>query len=1303
MKSQKIRPIFVEEMTRNALIIGLIVLAIIIAIVVPMVHKSAEGFNGSGVALYDSLDRPGYLDYAMKSSNPLASVMDPTKINLAKSDDPNVVNAMSQEIQDTMNTSMLTPNPESLTYLGLQTAVTTATLPPPNQIIAEAKKCQKLTGRDACAALKDKGTYGKCGICLKEGTPYSETDPNPYEGKWIGGLLVLPDDQKRAETAAGPNKQPTYSATVGDCPGGKLYVDADICTKEANRLDCLEFGNTGGFGVPSAANSSGKTTYTGVGNTVEGKTPTTCAQIAASKEGKTYIYEPQDRKTSVNLRVTFPYGTGYHRVRVFDSDNRQVGSADSTETTLLLTINAAAELSKYRVYIGMETPHMHSGQKEAFMFNRDLGNGGGYNQTQSSAADVCSSIGARQATGNEAQDAFNNGAQSCFCAWTTTINGYPSQAALGGCGGIGINNCAGGESWGAGVHGASWCFGVKPPKNGGDANLKLNSSPVPWFGTYGKDSTPSQSSQPTTWSRFNGGEYEAPHFRGFVAQWEMASGSTAKRTVPFEPTIVGVNGNAPQAVAADGLKTFTTLRRFGTFSGSTTIKGPRPKAVPQMLTNQFWIWSNQAEQASAYFDVQLPNIFMDSYYPEDRVDSKAGYLIGKPFSMTLMATSPCLAVDQVAGNYSEPCLRSMFIGSGGDPNAGKLASAETGGLLQLNKIGDGSIDAISGYLSGLYELIMTGKDSNGYPVGMSANGKLDPKAGRKKINEASQLMFGFDMVSPCEYMSQDNAGNIVINQNPANGEGTLDAACMDYLFMNTYSSNARENSGNKGNGSTIRGTYTNSYPGFPQTLAVRYSGLRDREGKEADRDKWPFQACQRTGTLSPLKPDGTTVNAAAVKYVNNQAYPVVGPGKSMVQAVQDIYDAWHKAANYYTNALQTDEATASANASVGEIAMTLCYGISKSASATSRTGCGVKARYVRVMGSWRSMSNNQCLQIPQIQVFTTDGLEVAKGKKATTNSQWPDNFSTPDKAVNGNATPHSHGSGEFHSACDGNGGNKAAYNSYWMVDLGGTYEISSIKFFPRTDCCQQRQFMSPVQLLNDSMNVVAEQRIWDNVDVAGVNWNAPFTMPFSGKLLTPRFNLSDLIAAGAGKADPIPTTLCNATTGTGYVLSISGGLWSQLRMVNVGVNKSKVPSGEVTNSTMYVYPSFTGESGTISFYWAGWGYGGYLCHSGTALWMRPNGTGLAPDSSFKPVPAINGDPAGYSIQGTTAGYTNHYLVNHWNGNENMVGIQTINMNDPTDMRRAVWFINNGLNSLKYPAGNYLPPFTGQPTYGNIGY
>ena len=101
--------------------------------------------------------------------------------------------------------------------------------------------------------------------------------------------------------------------------------------------------------------------------------------------------------------------------------------------------------------------------------------------------------------------------------------------------------------------------------------------------------------------------------------------------------------------------------------------------------------------------------------------------------------------------------------------------------------------------------------------------------------------------------------------------------------------------------------------------------------------------------------------------------------------------------------------------------------------------------------------------------------------------------------------------------------------------------------------------------------------------------------------------------------------------------------------------------------------------------------------------MRPNGTGLAPDSSFKPVPAINGDPAGYSIQGTTAGYTNHYLVNHWNGNENMVGIQTINMNDPTDMRRAVWFINNGLNSLKYPAGNYLPPFTGQPTYGNIGY
>lgn len=1288
-------------MTRNALIIGLIVLAIIVAIIIPIVHRSSrrEGFDNvfsTGVAGYDSADRPGYFEHTKKNANPLASVMNPTKVNLADSDDPNVINAMSEAIQDTMNSATLVPDPEADSYLGIGMAKSLATLPPPNQIIAEAKKCQTLHGRDACAALNDPN-FKNCGICLLKGTPYSSSDPNPDAGKWIGGLLVLPDERSQAERSAG--KGPAqYTATIGECAPGYLQVDAAACKKTANRADCAEFGASGGFGVPTQ-DKNGNYSYSGVGKTVEGRTPDTCAQVPSAGPVKLdqYIYDPKTSATSVNLRVAFPYGTGYHRIRVYDESNRQVASNEGTDQTLVLALNGVKELGKYRVFIGMETPYRKTGQKEAFIFQRSLKGAGSddrYNQTQTSAAAVCTSIGTRQATRDEAQEAFNNGAQTCMCAWTTSENVYPSQAITSGCGAVGVNNC----NWTGGV-GASWCFGVKPPQNRGDAQLQLQSTPHPWFGRY-DNATPNQDTLYTQWSRFGEGLYEADYERAFIAQWETTSDKQAKRVIPFEPTIVSVHGNPPRATGPDGAKTFTTLKRFGTFSKSTIINSPRPNQVPGMLTNQFWIWSNRKMDASTYFDVQIPNLFTDSYYKEDRTMSKAGPLIGNPFSMTLMATSPCLAANQLPGKYSMACLRSMFIGSGGDPNAGKLATEGTG-LLKLNKIGDGSIDTINAYLAGLYDLVMSGRDTNGMPIGMSG-GKLNAKLARKTINSAAQLLFGFDMVSPCEYMYEDDSGKIVIAQNPANGQGPLDAECMDYLYMNTYSSKSREESSTKPNGSTIRGTYTNSYYGYPQTLAMRYSGLRDGEGKKADRETWPFQACQRAGTLSPLSPDGTTVNAAAVKYVNEQAYPRARAGESMVAVVQSIYDAWHKAANYYTNDLQISDADRAGGdigsaGRVGEIAVKMCYGISKEANRPNKDGCGIKARYVRVMGSWTSMAPTECLQIPQIQVFTTSNQEVAKGKRASSNTQWPDNFSTPDKAVNGNARPHSHGEGEFHSSCIPAGGNMPAYNSWWMVDLGGTFEIGSVKFFPRTDCCTQRQYLSPVQLLNDSMKVVSEQRIWDNKDVSAIRWTEPTLMTFSGTNATPRFSMKALLEAGAGKGN-IGVSMTNATTGAPFKVSVRGNRYGQVRMVNLGVTDEKVSRPDIMDSMLNIIKSWDGSSGTISIHGP---HFGYLCHSGTALWARAYGTGLAPDAVFKPVPALNGDPAGYSLQATTAGYTNHYMVNHWQGQSNMLGIQVVNTNDPTDMRRAVWYFNEPVASKSVSSNS--PPFTGQPLYGNIGY
>jgi len=1253
-----------------------------------LTKKTNEGFDNtsSGLELYDSFakDRIGFNKFELQNANHLAPTISPTAVNIANSDDPTVVMNMSKQIQATMNTTKLVPKVNKGSYLSTTTEVSLETLPPPSAIIAEAKKCQTLKGRGSCSALKDPN-FKKCGVCILKGTPWSPSDPNPDEGKWIGGLLVLPDDRKLAEANAG-NKKPIYQATVGDCPGGYLYVDAATCEKEANRQDCLEFGASGGFGTPSA-DVNNTVTYTGTGVTAEGKTPTTCAQVPSAGSDQ-YIYDPKTRQTNVNLRVVFPTGSGYHRIRIYDSNNKLVGSAEGTDTVLVVPVSKVQELNKYRVYIGMETPQMGSGQAEAFIFNRSLTNDNRYNQTQSSAAAVCGSIGARLATGDEAQDAFNNGAQTCSCAWTSSGNMYPSQSTSApGCGGQGLNDCG----W-TGGKGGSWCYGVKPPPNTGDTNLKLNSTALPWFAPYDK-ARPDQSTQPPMWSRFEDGDYQAQGLRAFVAQWETTSDKQAVRVIPFEPTITTVNAFPPSSTGPDGLKTFSTLRRYGTFANSSQIISPHSKDFPNILTNQFWIWSNQPTHASAFFDVQLPNTFMDAYYKEDRAMSRAGPLIGQPFSMTLMATSPCLAAGQAPGKYSMKCLTSMFIGAGGDPYAGKLATTN-GGLAQLNNYGDGSMDTISAYLNGLYTMIMTGRDTNGKRVGLNSDGTVDPVQSRNAINAASQLLFGYNMVSPCEYLTEDDAGNIIINVYPSAGEGTLDPLCMDYLYMNTYSSTTREQGSNNTTGSTIRNTYSN----YPVTLAERSSGLRNGEGQQSDRDQYPFQACQRSGTLSPLKPDGKTVNHDAVKYVNDQAYPLTKAGYRLVDAVQLIYDSWHKTANYWSNDMILEKgaggrAAAKANGPLAETAIRMCYGINKSVDTNSLTSnCGARARYVRVVASMEYLDQQWCLQIPQLQVFTTDGIEVAKGKPTSSRNIWANGqfpwSGLPKYGNDGNATTHAHGDGEYHGLCDGND----SVNDWWIVDLGRVYNIGSAKFYPRTDCCGQRQVFAAVQLLDESQSVVAEQRIWDQ-HYSINNYGIPYTVNFNNAAVAPRYSMKELLGSATG----LSVSIRNAVKGTNvYYLGIqSVNNQGPCKMVYAG-NASGGINGDSSLYNFVIVPSTSGVANAISIQAPqGMLYGApnnyVYMNMDYSVWTLPG-------FSFILVPALNGDKAGYSLQSPLD--KNQYMVVHWQSNAHVVGMSTVS-NEPADMRRATWYFTEPPNARGTNAS--MPPFTGQPLYGNIGY
>jgi hypothetical protein len=307
-----------------------------------------------------------------------------------------------------------------------------------------------------------------------------------------------------------------------------------------------------------------------------------------------------------------------------------------------------------------------------------------------------------------------------------------------------------------------------------------------------------------------------------------------------------------------------------------------------MLKNQFWIWSNKKLSQKVKFTAKIPGIFLDSYYIEDTNIARNGPLISDPSLNSLLNVSPCLKEGQIAGKYSIECLKNLFISSGGDINLGKLAK-ENEGLTQLNKKGD--MDFITDYLSNLYSTATTGKDENGKKVGTNS------KEHTTLVNEAAQLMFGFNISSPCEDITEDQNGNIVIVQKV----GKVDAECLDWLWMNTGSDTQK---GEGDLGRKIKNTYT--------SIGDRFSGLRRSEGSDSNRERFPFQTCQRTGSKAPVNMDGQP-NVAAIKEANS---------KGGISDIQQWYDSIFQMAN---------KETVEANRSVAQSdAVNACYGISKS-------------------------------------------------------------------------------------------------------------------------------------------------------------------------------------------------------------------------------------------------------------------------------------------------------------------------------------------------------------------------------------
>jgi hypothetical protein len=871
----------------EAVLMAFLVLIIVLIILLPMVTKKKEGFAGSGFTYFDNFIKnpSGYNDEGAKKYNTFSSVQDVTVRNFANAETNAKINEASTKLRNALRTSEIAVDPTSYTFEGVKPNTPALSLAPENQVVKEAKKCEALNSRDNCSALDDP-KYSNCGICVKD---RSTMFKHANDKNKIGGLLVLPDDRRSAKAAHGNSSGPVkYTATVGNCPPNYLFVDSAACKKEVNRLDCLEAGQNGGFNN---------------GRTIEGKdvVKSKCAAVPAA--GDLFVYDPKNRKFDINLRVVTPFGTGYSKVRV-ESNGYTIGenSTEKPGVEFVVTCKNVQEGQSVKITVIQEVQQRRRGKPEVFQYRSNLkGTDYSYNQTIASSAIVCQRIGARIATDAEARQTYADGFQACGCANTSSSNMGVAQATKEDCSSRGTDlYCpTNSNGWNKGL-GHSWCYGLKPLNSTGDVEIVAQTKP--WFTPF-ENVTPDQSELPRQWSKY-GADYKIPGIRAVIMQWENIDDSR-RMAQPFEPSVTKINGLGPNNTSSEGLKTFKTLRRFGTFKSSSLITGPKPVAASPFITSQFWIWSNKATDQKVTFEAKIPGTFMKPYYDEDDFAARRGQLLTDKNTEQLLQISPCLKEGQVAGKYSMACLSNLYAGSGGDPASGKLATVglvdpydgSTGkGLADLNKLGD--MDAISSYLDNQYKIATTGVDSDGNKVGGD-----DPDAHAKAINTAAQLLFGFDITTPCEDVQEDKQGNIVIVPKTP----PVDKKCLKWLWQNTGSDKDRNQTDPTRTTAPHKGGILNTYT----TIKDRYSGLRNGEATPKQRAAAPFQTCTMDGTSAPK-------TAAAINAANAKA------GTNGLKGIQDWFDTFYKDAN--ANGGSTDKDKIAAHAK----AVQKCYGINKS-------------------------------------------------------------------------------------------------------------------------------------------------------------------------------------------------------------------------------------------------------------------------------------------------------------------------------------------------------------------------------------
>jgi hypothetical protein len=757
-----------------------------------------------------------------------------------------------------------------------------------------------------------------CGVCIKGGVSYSTTANTgvPAGKQFIGGM--------KATSSAAPE--------FGTCAPGYFFKTGEVeqCKAAARRVNCEEFGESGGFML-------GGTAADGTSNAAD----LSCVSCARSPN-QPYVYynsynsSGQFNPQSIQFRIVVPKGSGKNQIfyTINGIQNSITVNASNTIGGFQLSEVKPGSVIAFEVF--QEFPHRPRGVSEVFYVPSltDI--------SYTDAVALAAKLGCAVATKVQLQSAWDANAQVCSPGWASdekayTVHKYTnfqtsmcSYGSTGDLTGPVEATVTGGKTKGV------WVYGIKPDQSyiskatqGVTGSTTVFDPKIQnfynWIGLNDETFIGPANSYIRDDKAFQAGVTNgAPNYRGILIQMEgvpAATGSdvTSRRRESVEPFLTKVGTTAIRGTLAERLASY---KRKGTFGTSQMITSPRPSDAPLMDENQYWIWGVDDKTPSFSFEIKVPGYFLDPADSADLAKCNTGILITDKDSLQRYALNPCeKGIDE---NDASGCLKFLFLTAGGK-DAGTLnpsKSLENRRTLMYedtaNRTGQRTESGIREFLT----TIASRAQGKGISDSVTKTERAD------LINGASKLLYGYEQISPCHTIVDaiDVNGKKTYNYVPKTAP--FDASCLDYLYRRTTVDNAQL---------LLDPTYTN--------IGQKYSGLSPFDiASEKDKTDHPYTTCQPTGSWAPLYGDGTP-NTDAVTQINSTITTLCGADGcgTSGKPVTDL-----AAAIQAFNAVYTD-ANSSTNFDAQSVAIDRCYGIKR--KVTAATCNGIVASAIRILAS----------------------------------------------------------------------------------------------------------------------------------------------------------------------------------------------------------------------------------------------------------------------------------------------------------------------------------------------------------------